>query len=121
MEILDARNSPTANPRRVGPNEESRSKNHKSSGILFIPDKKYNNHKFGKVTEIDKHDLTFLTCQGESITKPIRLVTPILQNIAPPNPEMKSNDSVDINSRKVNKKKNGTYPVENSFFVQIKE
>ena len=76
--------------------------------ILFIPDKKYNSHKFGKVTEIDKHNLTFLTRQGESITKPIRLVTPILQNIALPNPEMKSNDSVDINSRKVNKKKNWT-------------
>ena len=28
--------------------------------ILFIPDKKYNSHKFGKVTDIDKHDLTFL-------------------------------------------------------------
>ena len=76
--------------------------------ILLIPDKKYNSHKFGKVTEIDKHDLTFLTRQGESITKPIRLVTPVLQNIAPPNPEMRSNDRVDTNSRDGNKKKKGT-------------
>ena len=75
--------------------------------ILFIPDKKYNSHKFGKVTDIDKHDLTFQTRKGESITKPIRLVTPVLQNIPPPNPNMRSNDRVDTNSKDGNKKKQG--------------
>ena len=47
--------------------------------VLFQPKNKHNMKKFVRVTELHKHDLTFTTRDGESIAKPVRLMTPILQ------------------------------------------
>ena len=43
--------------------------------VLFQPKGNHNMSRFGRVTKVFKHGLTFVTRKGESITKPIRLTS----------------------------------------------
>ena len=54
----------------------------KNNVNLFHPKNKHNMQKFGHMTELFIHDLTFTPREGDSITMLIRLVTPILEATA---------------------------------------